>query len=85
VGPNFRWIANGPGYGAGTWEEPRGQYGVAQLSTWLLFPLTAYKKAALWDDVQRWFDGGAPSTGLIKTEASAVHTCGKGGGSSWSI
>jgi hypothetical protein len=20
VGPNFRWIANGPGYGAGTWE-----------------------------------------------------------------
>jgi hypothetical protein len=39
VGPNFRWIANGPGYGAGTWEKPRGQYGVAQLSPWLLFPL----------------------------------------------
>jgi hypothetical protein len=216
VGPNFRWIANGPGYGAGTWEKPRGQYGVAQLSPWLLFPLdglnlkqgtsgelfgygylplpltnpkattagknvptgnqcwtlflstanfkgpvafftpffwsqatlenpewaglmldsqpvgpnkpiqmetqhvpailstsavgrvyariaptsfpvspeghstvlhriTAYKKAALWDDVQRWFDGGAPATGLIKTEASTVHTFGKGGGSSWSI
>jgi len=39
VGPNFRWIANGRGYGAGTWEKPRGQYGVAQLSPWLLFPL----------------------------------------------
>ena len=39
VGPNFSYIANGPGYGAGTWEKPRGQYGVAQLSPWLLFPL----------------------------------------------
>lgn len=216
VGPNFRWIANGPGYGAGTWEKPRGQYGVAQLSPWLLFPLdglnlkqgtrgelfgygylplpltnpksttagknvptgnhcwtlflnaanfkgpvaffttffwsqattenpewaglmldsrpvgpnkaiqmetqhvpailstnavgrvyarvaptsfpigpggystvlhriTAYKKTALWDDVQRWFDGGAPSTGLIKAEASAVHTFRQGSGSSWSV
>lgn len=216
VGPNFKWIANGPGYGAGTWEKPRGQYGVAQLSPWLLFPLdglnlkqgicgelfgygylplpltdpkpttagkpvptgnhcwtlflntanfkgpvafftpffwsqatlenpqwaglmldsrpvgpnkaiqmetqhipailstgddgkvyariaptsfpvgpegdsvvlhriTAYKKAALWDDVKRWFDGGAPATGLIKAEASAVHTFRQGGGSSWSI
>lgn len=216
VGPNFKWIANGPGYGAGTWEKPRGQYGVAQLSPWLLFPLdglnlkqgtcgelfgygylplpltppksttagrpvptgnhcwtlflntanfkgpvafftpffwsqaalehpewaglmldsrpagpnkaiqmetqhvpailstnadgrvyariaptffpvspeghsivlhriTAYKKAALWDDVLRWFNGGTPATGLIKAEASAVHTFRQGGGSSWSI
>lgn len=216
VAPNFRWIANGPGYGAGTWEKPRGQYGVAQLSPWLLFPLdglnlkqgtsgelfgygylplpltspkattagkkvptgnhcwtlflntanfkgpvafftpffwsqatvenpewaglmldtrpagpnkaiqmetqhvpailntsaagrvyarvaptsfpigpegystvlhrlTAYKKAALWDDVERWFDGGAPSTGLIKAEASVVHTFRQGGGSNWSV
>jgi len=216
VGPNFRWIANGPGYGRGTWENPRGKYGVAQLSPWLLFPLdglnlkqgtcgelfgygylplpltnpktttagknvptgnhcwtlflntanfkgpvafftpffwsqatlenpewaglmldsrpvgpnkgiqmetqyvpailstsavgtvyariaptsfpvgpdgysivlrrlTAYKKAALWDDVQRWFDGGAPCTGQIKAEASAVHAFRQGGGSSWSV
>ena len=35
VGPNFSFIANGPGYGRGTWEQPKGQYGVAQL----LFPL----------------------------------------------
>lgn len=216
VGPNFKWIANGPGYGAGTWEKPRGQYGVAQLSPWVLFPLdglnlkqgtcgelfgygylplpltpakrttagknvptgnhcwtlflntanfkgpvafftpffwsqatlenpqwaglmldsrpaepnkafqmetqhipailatnkdgkvyariaptsfpmglegysvvmhriTAYKMAALWDDVLRWFEGGPPASGQIKTEASVVHTMGKGGGSSWSI
>ncbi|CAN5880436.1 hypothetical protein BH11VER1_BH11VER1_31040 [soil metagenome] len=216
VGPNFSFIANGPGYGAGTWEKPRGQYGVAQLSPWLLFPLdglnlkqgtngelfgygylplpltnpktttagknvptgnqswtlflntanfkgpaafftpyfwsqatvdhpewigmlldscpagpnkaiqmetqhvpailskdadgkefarvaptafplgpegyttalhrlTAYKKAALWDDVQRWFDGGAPANGVIKAEASAVHKFRQGGGSNWSI
>lgn len=39
VGPNFSVIANGPGYGAGTWKEERGLYGVAQLSPWLLFPL----------------------------------------------
>ncbi|MBI3880852.1 MAG: hypothetical protein HY301_12440 [Verrucomicrobia bacterium] len=216
VGPNFSFIANGPGYGRGTWENPRGLYGVAQLSPWLLFPLdglnlkqgtsgelfgygylplpltnpkattagknvptgnhcwtlflstanfkgpaafftpffwtqatldhpewagmlldsrpagpnkaiqmetqhipavltagangksyarvaptsfpvgregystvlhrlTAYKKAALWDDVQRWFAGGAPATGTIKPEASAVHNFRDGGGSSWSI
>ena len=39
VAPNFSEIANGPGYGAGSWEKPRGLYGVAQLSPWLLFPL----------------------------------------------
>jgi hypothetical protein len=39
VGPNFSEIANGPAHGIGTWEEPRGLYGVAQLSPWLLFPI----------------------------------------------
>jgi hypothetical protein len=39
VGVNFYDIANGPGYGRGTWENPRGLYGVAQLTPWLLFPL----------------------------------------------
>ena len=39
----------------------------------VLHRLTAYKKAALWDDVQRWFDGGAPRMAAIKPEASAVH------------
>lgn len=216
VGANFGLIANGPGYGAGTWEKPRGQYGVAQFSPWLLFPLdglnlkqgtsgelfgygylplplthpktttagknlptgnhswtlflhtanfkgpatfftpffwsqaalehpkwagklldscpagpnksiqmetqhvpailtknaagkefarvaptrfpigsdgtstvlhrlTAYKKAALWDDVEKWFAGGPPTNGAIKAESSAVHTFREGGGSNWSI
>ena len=216
VGANFKYIANGPGYGAGNWAKPRGLYGVAQLSPWLLFPLdglnlkqgvsgelfgygylplpltdpksttaganvptgnhcwtlflstanfkgpaafftpyfwsqatvekpqwaglmldakpagpnkaiqmetqhipavlatnldgrvfarvaptsfpigsdgdstvlhriTAYKKAALWDEVQTWFGGGAPASGRIKAEASAVHTFRQGGGSSWSV
>jgi hypothetical protein len=38
VAVNFSEIANGPAHGAGTWEKPRGLYGVAQLSPWLLFP-----------------------------------------------
>jgi hypothetical protein len=39
VAPEFRGIANGPGHGVGTWEEPRGVYGVAQLSNRVLFPI----------------------------------------------
>ena len=39
VAVNFKEIANGPAHGAGDWEKPRGQYGVAQLSPWLLFPI----------------------------------------------
>jgi hypothetical protein len=39
VGPNFSEIANGPAHGAGSWNRPRGLYGVAQLSPWLLFPI----------------------------------------------
>jgi hypothetical protein len=39
VAPNFSAWANGPGAGKGDdWERPAGQYGVAQLSPWLLFP-----------------------------------------------
>ncbi len=39
VGPNFSEVANGPAHGWGDWAEPRGLYGVAQLSPWLLFPI----------------------------------------------
>jgi hypothetical protein len=36
---NFRGWANGPGSGKGrNWDDPKGGYGVAQLSPWLLFP-----------------------------------------------
>ena len=39
VAVNFSDIANGPSKGKGTWDNPKGLYGVAQLSPWLLFPL----------------------------------------------
>jgi hypothetical protein len=39
VALNFRAWANGPGAGKGrNWEQPRGKYGVAQLSPWVLWP-----------------------------------------------
>ncbi|MBN1419571.1 MAG: hypothetical protein JXP34_12410 [Planctomycetes bacterium] len=39
VALNFVAWANGPGAGKGRdWDEPRGKYGVAQLSPWLLWP-----------------------------------------------
>ncbi len=38
VAYNFRAIANAPGSGNGSWQHPRGLYGVAQLSPWLIFP-----------------------------------------------
>jgi len=39
VAPNFIEWANGPGAGKGRdWDKPRGKYGVAQLSPWVLWP-----------------------------------------------
>jgi hypothetical protein len=39
VAPNFSEWANGPGAGKGRdWAQPKGKYGIAQLSPWLLWP-----------------------------------------------
>jgi len=39
VAPHFVEWANGPGAGKGRdWEKPRGKYGIAQLSPWVLWP-----------------------------------------------
>ena len=39
VALNFSEWANGPGAGKGRdWDKPKGQYGVAQLSPWVLWP-----------------------------------------------
>ena len=38
VAVNFSGIVDAPYAGAGNWEKPRGLFGVAQLSPWLLFP-----------------------------------------------
>jgi hypothetical protein len=40
VALNFSEWANGPGAGKGRdWDKPKGNYGVAQLSPWLLWPM----------------------------------------------
>lgn len=51
----------------------------------LIHRITAYRKAALWDGVKAWFDGGAPVSGAIDPKASAVHTFKGGGGATWQI
>jgi hypothetical protein len=51
----------------------------------LIHCITAYNKAALWDGVQAWFDGGKPVSGTIDPKASAVHTFKGGGGATWRI
>jgi hypothetical protein len=51
----------------------------------LIHRITAYDKAALWDGVQAWFDGGKEASGLIDPNASAVHTFNGGGGATWQI
>ena len=39
VAPNFSEWANGPGAGKGRdWKQPKGKYGIAQLSPWVLWP-----------------------------------------------
>lgn len=51
----------------------------------LIHRVTAYSKAALWDRVKGWFDGGKAVTGEIDATAAGVHTFKGGGGSSWQI
>jgi hypothetical protein len=51
----------------------------------LIHRITAYGKAALWDGVKAWFDGGKEVPGLIDPKASAVHTFKGGGGATWQI
>ncbi len=39
VAPDFNEWANGPGAGKGRdWNQPKGKYGIAQLTPWLLWP-----------------------------------------------
>lgn len=51
----------------------------------LIHRITAYSKAALWDGVQAWFDGGKAVSGIIDPNAAAVHTFKGGGGATWRI
>jgi hypothetical protein len=47
--------------------------------------ITAYTKAALWDDVKAWLDGGPVARGTINPKAAVVHTFQGGGGATWEI
>ena len=47
--------------------------------------ITAYSKAALWDAVKAWFDGGPAATGVIDPKGASVHTFSEKGGSTWRI
>lgn len=51
----------------------------------LIHSITAYSKAALWDGVQAWFDGGKEAPGVIDIKFAAVHRFQEGGGATWEI
>ena len=51
----------------------------------LIHRITAYSKAALWDGVQAWFDGGQAASGAIDPKAAGVHTFDGKGGATWQI
>jgi hypothetical protein len=51
----------------------------------LIHRITAYNRAALWDGVDAWFNGGPPASGAIDPKAAAVHTFESKGGSTWQI
>lgn len=51
----------------------------------LVHRITAYSKAALWDDVQAWLDGGKEASGAIDPKAASVHTFDGKGGATWRI
>lgn len=50
----------------------------------LIHRITAYNRAALWDGVEGWFNGGKEASGRIDPKASVVQTF-KGGGATWQI
>jgi hypothetical protein len=51
----------------------------------LLHRITAYNKAALWEGVEAWFNGGPAVSGAINMEAASVHTFKGNGGATWEI
>jgi hypothetical protein len=53
--------------------------------TVVLHRLTAYTKAALWDGVKAWFEGGAPSSGAVDPAGAFVQGFKPEGGSTWRI
>lgn len=51
----------------------------------LVHRITSYRRAALWDAVSEWFDGGAVASGAIDATESIVHEIPGTGWSTWRI
>ena len=47
--------------------------------------VTAYNRGALWDAVQKWFDGGPEASSVIDPKSASVHAFSSKGGSTWRI
>lgn len=54
-------------------------------SSALIHNAAVYSKAALWEAVQAWFDGGAPSDGTIDPRAADLYRFPGHGGATWRI
>lgn len=57
----------------------------AQGDSVLVHGITAYNKAALWDGVQAWFDGGKAVSGAIDPVGAKMHSFSGEGGATWEI
>jgi len=59
--------------------------GSTESSATLIHRVSAYSRAALWNQVDRWFSGGPAASGAIDLAAAGVHQFKGGGGSTWRI
>ena len=59
--------------------------GDAQGDSALVHRITSYNKQALWETVQKWFDGGPVATGAVSSEGAVVHEFPGRGGATWQI
>ncbi len=77
--------------GTSSWGEPFARIAPTRFpvgaggKTIALHRLTSYTKAALWDGVRSWFDGGNPVSGAINPQGEFVQHFRSDGGSTWKI
>ncbi len=60
---------------------PRGPQG----NSAVVHQVTAYNKQALWNQVEAWFEGGPPASGIIDPAGARVHRFPGRGGATWKI
>jgi len=60
---------------------PRGPEG----DSIVVHHVTSYGRAALWDAVKAWFEGGTEASSAINLDGAVVHTFSGGGGATWRI